>query len=272
MCISNRQRKNIKLLYDLWYNKCVRARAHTHLLVAHYVTCGEHIFSTVCMTLECSSSCMGSPFNSKSIVTATPSAGTRRAKREKGDCISELPVQMGHVTGGGAVWMPSNEDRALCDFQLQRMRMNRNVDSYRCECSFANLSFDNVETWRKKCSDFFSFSLMWLTSIPAFEATERNFFVWWQCATTMEISIPPSRRFSAQRMENVSPSFRTHHLLDKPALLARRAPSNANKWFVGDILWILWVMLSLRPSMWNGRKNFSSSVHRFSDFYRASIV
>lgn len=30
-CISNRKRKNIKLLYDLWYNKCARARSLARL-------------------------------------------------------------------------------------------------------------------------------------------------------------------------------------------------------------------------------------------------
>lgn len=37
MCISNRKRKNIKLLYDLWYNEWVYGRARTHSPKSLYV-------------------------------------------------------------------------------------------------------------------------------------------------------------------------------------------------------------------------------------------
>lgn len=133
MCMSNRKRKNIKLLYDLWYNEWVYGRTHLPEIAvreANTYFCSQFPWHWN------AASCMGSPFNSKSIVTATPTTTTTIKTIVFPNCRCRWRPQ--------ALCMSSNEDRefpsfhlTLCDFQLRRMRMNRNVDSYRCECSFA---------------------------------------------------------------------------------------------------------------------------------------
>lgn len=104
---------------------------HTHKLER---ASGAHTHFSQFAWHRNAASCMGSPFNSKSIVTATPN--TKKT--------IVFPCWRSRWGARLAMRTSSNEDRefpsfhlTLCDFQLQRMWMNRNVHSYRCECSFA---------------------------------------------------------------------------------------------------------------------------------------
>lgn len=134
--------------------------------------------------------------------------------------------------------------------------MNRNVHSYRCECSFAihhaiTLKFSK----KKKMILEFLCDIHTVSQSTQFQRENLSLMTMCHKDWNFHLFIPSQSLFFAHQPKELGERFSVNFNASSSqnryyySRYSYAARWNMNKWFVGDILWILWVMLSLTLSL-----------------------